>query len=107
MKQYKMLQSIYASDHPRGLSGREYMQGEIIKPVAEWQKEVAASFVADGFAIELKVSEPTNFARARTESGHFKADDPTTPDVNEAYAGGVAPKKKRAPRKKTSKKSDG
>jgi len=23
--------------------------------------------------------------RARTESGHFKADDPSTPDVNEAF----------------------
>ena len=30
--------------------------------------------------------------RARTTSGHYKADDPSTPDVNEAFVsvGGVA-----------------
>mgnify|MGYP003108574244 CR=1 FL=1 len=35
--------------------------------------------------------EPT---RARTETGKFVADDPSTPDVNEAWKGGKAPKKK-------------
>ena len=32
--------------------------------------------------------------RARTETGKFVADDPSTPDVNEAWKGGKAPKKK-------------
>ena len=32
--------------------------------------------------------------RARTAKGQLKADDPDTPDVNEAYEGGKAPKKK-------------
>ena len=32
--------------------------------------------------------------RARTEEGKFVADDKSTPDVNEAYVGGKAPKKK-------------
>ena len=36
------------------------------------------------------VAEPK---RAR-EKGRFKADDKSTPDVNEAWEGGVAPKKK-------------
>ena len=47
--------------------------------------------------------------RARTSTGHYKADDPATPDVNEAFVqatnvsvGGVettaAPKKPRKPR---------
>ncbi len=27
----------------------------------------------------------TKKKRARTKSGHYKADDPSTPDVNEAY----------------------
>jgi len=42
--------------------------------------------------------------RARDAKGRLKADDPDTPDVNEAYKGGKAPtkakKKKAAPAKK-------
>ena len=41
--------------------------------------------------------------RARDAKGRMKADDPDTPDVNEAYEGGKAPKKKakkKAPAKK-------
>tara|TARA_Y100000004_G_C8856644_1_gene387128 strand:+ start:146 stop:403 length:258 start_codon:yes stop_codon:yes gene_type:complete len=32
--------------------------------------------------------------RARTKKGTYKADDKSTPDVNEAYVSGEAPKKK-------------
>ena len=32
--------------------------------------------------------------RARTKKGTYRADDKSTPDVNEAYVGGKAPKKK-------------
>ena len=32
--------------------------------------------------------------RARTKKGRYKADDPSTPDVNEAYVGGKAPTRK-------------
>ena len=32
--------------------------------------------------------------RAKDDKGQFIADDPSTPDVNEAYVGGKAPKKK-------------
>ena len=38
--------------------------------------------------------------RARDTKGRLKADDPDTPEVNEAYKGGKAPKKKKAPAKK-------
>ena len=31
--------------------------------------------------------------RARTKKGRYKADDPSTPNINEAYVGGKAPKK--------------
>ena len=56
-----------------------------------------------------KLSEADKPAkRARTDEGHFVADDPETPEVNEAYVGGKAPKKKakkKAPaKKKTAKK---
>ena len=46
-----------------------------------------------GFALELGASKPK---RARTAKGKLKADDPSTPDVNEAWEGGKAPKKKKA-----------
>tara|TARA_R110000796_G_C14378574_1_gene414945 strand:+ start:422 stop:703 length:282 start_codon:yes stop_codon:yes gene_type:complete len=38
--------------------------------------------------------------RAKDDNGHFVADNPETPEVNEAYDGGVAPPKKKAPAKK-------
>ena len=43
-----------------------------------------------GFALELGATKPK---RARNAKGHLKADDPTT-ETNEAWEGGVAPKKK-------------
>ena len=46
--------------------------------------------------------------RARTKKGTLKADDPSTPEVNEAWEGGKAPKKKAkkkaVPKKKAAKK---
>jgi hypothetical protein len=39
--------------------------------------------------------ENTPPKRARNEKGHLMADDPSTPE-NEAWEGGVAPKKKKA-----------
>lgn len=38
--------------------------------------------------------------RARASDGGFKADDKSTPDVNEAWVGGVAPAKKATRKKK-------
>ena len=35
--------------------------------------------------------------RARNAKGHFVADDPNTPNVNEAYVDGKKPKRKRKP----------
>ena len=59
---------------------------------------------------ERKCAE-MNGERARNEKGQLVADDPSTPDVNEAYVGGKAPvkkktsKKKKAPAKKKSVKN--
>ena len=52
---------------------------------------------------ERKCAE-MNGDRAKDDKGHFVADDPTTPDVNEAYVGGKKPKKKAAVKKKTTAK---
>lgn len=38
-------------------------------------------------------AEPAEPLRARDKSGKYKGDDPSTPDVNEAYVGGEAPPK--------------
>ena len=48
------------------------------------------------------VSEPSG-VRAKDKRGRFVADDPNTPDVNEAYVDGKKPKSKakaKAPAKK-------
>jgi len=49
--------------------------------------------IANGFAKEVTVK------RARDAKGKLKADDPSTPDVNEAWEGGKAPKKRGRPKK--------
>ena len=48
--------------------------------------------------------------RARTKKGRYKSDDPSTPDVNEAYVGGKAPTRKQLlglKKKKTKRKTKG
>ena len=46
-----------------------------------------------GFAEAVGGSEPK---RARNSKGQLKKDDPSTPNINEAWEGGKAPKKKKA-----------
>ena len=59
---------------------------------------------ADEFVRKAKETEAP-IERARDDDGHFVGDDPDTPEVNEAYVGGKAPKKKKAaPKKKPAKK---
>jgi hypothetical protein len=58
--------------------------------------------VSFGFLFKPAGEEPAKPVRARTKSGSFKADDPTTPDVNEAWV--VPPKK--APAKKATKSKE-
>ena len=51
------------------------------------QKKAEAKMVE----MQEQVVEPK---RARDDKGHYVADDLSTPDVNEAWEGGKAPKKK-------------
>ena len=53
---------------------------------------------------ERKCAE-MNGDRAKDDKGHFVADDPTTPDVNEAYVGGKKPTKKKTKKKVAKKKA--
>ena len=59
----------------------------------EVDSEEGAILLQAGFALEIGATKPK---RARTATGKLKADDPSTPDVNEAWEGGKAPKKKKA-----------
>ena len=57
-----------------------------------------AILVEAGMALEIGASKPK---RARNAKGQVMSDDPSTPDVNEAWEGGKAPAKKRGrPKKK-------
>jgi len=54
----------------------------------------------------LEVEAEVKPKRARNKKGQLKADDPSTPDIDEAWEGGKAPKKtaKKTTAKKTTKK---
>ncbi len=92
-----------------GATAKLYPVDEIVEPAEDWQDDVMKTFVANGWATEVKVDAPDEVAeepkRARNEDGTLIGDDPDTPDVNEAWEGGEAPKtKKKATKKKATKK---
>lgn len=51
--------------------------------------EEAKVLIGNGFAEAVEVK------RARNKKGQLKSDDLSTPDVNEAWVGGKAPRKKK------------
>lgn len=89
---------------------------DIVESAGKWQEEIMDTFVENGWAIEIKVdsvsetidieAEVKEVKRARNNKGQLVGDDPSTPDVNEAWEGGKAPKKttKKTTKKKTTKK---
>ena len=95
-----------------GATAKLYPVDEIVEPVDDWQDDVMKTFVENGWATEVKVDSPDEVAsepveepvRARNEKGHLLGDDPDTPDVNEAWEGGEAPKKKATKKKAPAKK---
>ena len=75
------------------LNGVQCELGEKLTVTAE----DGAALISNGFAKELKAAKKKTTKksapkRARNAKGQLKADDPTTPDVNEAWEGGKAPK---------------
>ena len=104
-KSYKILVPKPASANKDGTDTKLYIADEIVDASESWQDDIMKTFVENGWAMEVKVDTATDEGepvRARTKKGHYKADDPSTPDVNEAYEGGKAPKK--TTKKKTTKK---
>jgi hypothetical protein len=67
----------------------------ISNPRAMMQACEDAAAVIKRQAEEIEaLTESSKPKRARNSDGTLKADDKTTPDVNEAWEGGKAPKKK-------------
>ena len=109
-KSYKILVPKPASSNKDGTDVKLYQADEIVDAKESWQDDVMQTFVENGWAMEVKVeasaeesSEPIK--RARNEDGTLKGDDPSTPDVNEAWEGGEAPKKTTRKKRTTKKKS--
>ena len=45
--------------------------------------------------VQIKEAMKEKPKRARTKKGRYKADDPTTKGINEAWVGGKSPKKRK------------
>tara|TARA_Y100001973_G_scaffold56719_1_gene83712 strand:- start:131 stop:502 length:372 start_codon:yes stop_codon:yes gene_type:complete len=113
-KKYKIVVPKPASCNEHGTEVKLYKADEIVESEGAWQDEVMEKFVENGWAIEVKVDsvdetvdmegEVKEVKRARNDKGQLIGDDPDTPDVNEAWEGGKAPKKKTTAKKKTTKK---
>ena len=113
---FKIIVPKPASSNEKGTDVRLYKANEIIESEGDWQDEVMDTFIQNGWAMEVKVDAPDETIdveaevkpkRARNKKGQLKGDDPSTPDVNEAWEGGEAPKKttkKKTTAKKTTKK---
>jgi len=113
-RKFKIIVPKPASSNEKGTDIRLYKANEIIDSAGQWQDDVMDTFINNGWAMEVKVdsieetveveAEVQEVKRARNDKGQLKADDLSTPEVNEAWEGGVAPKKKTTAKKKTTKK---
>ena len=113
-RKFKIVVPKPASSNEYGTEVKLYQADEIVESERTWQEDVMDKFVENGWAIEVKVdsteetleveADVKEVKRARNEKGQLIGDDPDTPDVNEAWEGGKAPKKKTTAKKKTTKK---
>jgi hypothetical protein len=103
-KQYKMvIPKAGMAEESGGI--KLYELGSVVTADAKWKEDLMLAFLENGWAIELKVQDTSDMVRARDDKGHFIADDPSTPEVNEAYIEKkAAPKKKATPKKKAAPK---
>ena len=112
-KSFKIIVPKPAAANELGTDTKLYEADEIVTAEeGDWKDGIMKAFVENGWAMETKIEdvsdiETTEPIRARNDKGHFIADDPSTPDINEAYEGGVAPTKtsKKTTKKKTTKKA--
>ena len=80
---------------------------EVVTPAAPYKVEAPNEVVITRVLAPASnpdvIVTPAKAERAKDARGKFKADDPTTPDVNEAWKGGKAPAKKSKPKSTRSK----
>ena len=113
-RKFKIVFPKPASCNEDGTEVKLYKADEIVESEGAWQDEVMEKFIENGWAMEVKVdsvvetvdveADVKEVKRARNKKGQLIGDDPNTPDVNEAWEGGKAPKKKTTAKKKTTKK---
>ena len=113
-RKFKIVVPKPASCNEHGTEVKLYKADEIVESEGTWQDDVMEKFIENGWAMEVKVDsveetvdiegEVKEVKRARNDKGQLIGDDPSTPDVNEAWEGGKAPKKKTTAKKKTTKK---
>tara|TARA_Y100000361_G_scaffold150279_1_gene165749 strand:+ start:2502 stop:2870 length:369 start_codon:yes stop_codon:yes gene_type:complete len=115
-KKFKMIVPKAGTANKDGTEVMLYPVDEIFDAKEEWQEDLMKTFIENGHAIEVKVDSADEEVvvdaeldeapkRARNEKGQLVGDDPDTPDVNEAWEGGKAPKKKTTKKKTTKKKT--
>jgi len=84
------------TDRKPWAAGSPAMMGDTV----EVSDEEATVLLQAGFAEEVSGSAKAP-KRARNSKGQLQSDDPSTPDVNEAWTDGKGPSKKRGrPKKK-------
>ena len=94
----------------RKVNPQSYQEGshdqEEIAEEKEGEVVLAKYDPAEHLPESLSEAEVTDIKakRARTAKGRYKGDDKSTPDVNEAWEGGKAPKKKSTKKKGKAKK---
>ena len=114
-KKYKIIVPKPAANDEKGMEIKLFKADEIVDSQGDWQDQIMDGFVANGWAMEVKVDSVDETVdieaevepkRARNEKGQLVGDDLSTPDVNEAWEGGQAPKKavKKTTKKKSTKK---
>ena len=101
-KTYNIIVPKPATNDAQGLTTKLYEAGSIVTADAPWKEDLMSVFEENGWAMECKVQDTTGMERARNEKGHYVADDPSTPEVNEAYV--QKPKKKATAKKKATPK---
>jgi len=57
--QIKMTQNAFGTANQSGNASKEYKEGDIIDCKEQWQVDLGNSFVSSGFAMEVKITEPT------------------------------------------------
>ncbi len=94
----KMIRQAVGVANRLGSQTRTYEAGEELSDNEDWEKARNANFIDRGLAQETKVVKPSETKatapeRARNADGTLIGDDKSTPDTNEAWVGGKAPKK--------------